>query len=300
MDTPLWSAKQVLLLLSALAHLGLLGLVAVRSRRSLANSLFCLFILILAAWILSVFTTSLRLFIPYGSFIAYALAGIAAPTYIAFLLAFAGKRLKPWYALFALPAAFVAAASLSGWVTAGPKDPNLLDQGGNVAFFMPFFVIITMGYLIIAVGFIVWTYWRTTDPFLRRQLRLPLAASIFVVAAGFTIYLVPLLFGWDRLGSYGLFHTLLIAIPAAFAYSMLRYRYMDVAVALRIILVYANGDSSDVRFLPRTILLQYSPLRGVSPLRLAFFPGRRHSSLPAETRRRVSGRSDVLQIQLQL
>jgi PAS domain S-box-containing protein len=238
MDNPLWSTTQVLLLLSALAHIGLLVLVAARGRPSLANKLFCLFIFVLAAWILSVFATSLRLFIPYGSFVAYALAGIATPIYIAFLLAFAGKRLKPWYALFALPAAFNVVASLSGWVTTGPRDPNQLDQGASFSFLMPFFAVVTMGYLIIAVGFIIWTYWRTTDPFLRTQLRLPLAASILVAASGFTIHLLPPLLTGRQVGTFGLMHSILIVLPAAFSYSMLRYRYMEVAVALRIILVY--------------------------------------------------------------
>lgn len=239
MDVPLWSTRQTLLLVSALAQLGLLSLILVRGRRSLANSLFCVFVLVLAVWILSVLATSLRVFIPYGSFVSYALAGMATPIYIAFLLAFAGKRLKPWYALFTLPAAVNAVASLSGWVTAGPKDAYLLDQGPIFSFLMPFYVITTMGYLITAVGFIIWTYLRTPDPFLRTQLRLPLAASIFVAVAGFATHLLPPLITGSGGGTFGLLHTLLIAIPASFTYSILRYRYMEVTVALRIVLVYA-------------------------------------------------------------
>jgi len=239
MDVPLWSTRQTLLLISALAQLGLLALILVRGRRNLPNSLFCVFILVLAVWILSVLATSLRLFVPYGSFVSYAMAGIATPIYIAFLLAFAGKQLKPWYAFFALPAAVNGAASLCGWVTAGPKDVYALDQGPIFSFLMPFFVITTMGYLITAVGFIIWTYLRTPDPFLRTQLRLPLAASIFVAVAGFATHLLPPLMKGSGGGTFGLLHTLLIAIPAAFAYSILRYRYMEITVALRIVLVYA-------------------------------------------------------------
>ncbi|MCU0596860.1 MAG: PAS domain S-box protein, partial [Desulfobacterota bacterium] len=239
MDVPLWSTRQTLLLLSALSQLGLLSLILVRGRRTLANGLFCVFILVLAFWILSVLATSLRVYVPYGSFVSYALAGIATPIYIAFLLAFAGKRLKAWYALFALPAAANAAASLCGWVTAGPKNVYALDEGPVFAFFMPFFVVTTLGYLAAAVGFILWTYVRTPDPFLRTQLRLPLAASIFIAVAGAATHLLPPLITGKGSGTFGLLHTLLIAIPASFSYSILRYRYMEVTVALRIVLVYA-------------------------------------------------------------
>jgi|GEM_PF-5371442 len=91
--------KQMLILFSFVAHLGLLIFVFFRSRRTTTNLLFCLFLFVLTIWIAAAFAMSLKWWAPHSGGIAFAFGGVAGPVFILFFLSFMNLPLKPWYGL---------------------------------------------------------------------------------------------------------------------------------------------------------------------------------------------------------
>ena len=84
------------------------------------------------------------------------------------------------------------------------------------------------------------TYFSSQDPFQRAQLRFPILASLLVSIWATNAYLITPLLTGIRGEEFGLLHIVLISIPLAFTYSILRFRYMDITVAFRGLLLFGS------------------------------------------------------------
>lgn len=226
----------MLILFSFVAHLGLLIFVFFRSRRTTTNLLFCLFLFVLTIWIAAAFAMSLKWWAPHSGGIAFAFGGVAGPVFILFFLSFMNLPLKPWYGLLGLPAFINFVCSLAGMVVFGfSKTIELQAEYGPL---FPFWSITTLGYVIGVIYIVVKTYFSSKDPFKRAQLMFPMLAVCLTSVIGLVGYLVtPLLMG-VRGGGFGLLHISLLSIPLSFTYSIIRYRYMDLTFALRVVFIF--------------------------------------------------------------
>jgi PAS domain S-box-containing protein len=228
--------RQILILFSFVAHLGLMIFIFFKSRRTTTNLLFCLFLFVLTVWIAAVFAMSLKWWAPHSWNITFAFGGMAGPVFILFFLSFIKLPLKPWYGLLGLPALVNFTGSLAGLVVLGFGQPIELQAEYGPLF--PLWAITTLGYVLGVIYIVFKTYFSSDDPFKRAQLMFPMLAVLFTSLLGLVGYLVTPLLKGVRGGGFGLLHISLLSIPLSFTYSIIRYRYMDLTVALRGIFVF--------------------------------------------------------------
>lgn len=119
----------------------------------------------------------------------------------------------------------------------------------------PFWAIITFGYVLIVLFFLFKTYFSSQDPFQRAQLRFPILASLLVCIWATNAYLIAPLLTGVRGEEFGLLHIVLISIPLAFTYAILRFRYMDITVAFRGLLLF--GSRMLLLALPLLLILSF-------------------------------------------
>jgi PAS domain S-box-containing protein len=230
--------KQGLLLFSALAHLGFLVFILFQRHKNTTLWLFSLFLLVLTIWIASVFAASLRWGLPATGFTIFAFGALAGPAFLLFFLSFIGIALKPWHLVFGIPALVTVVCAYAGLVFLGFGETA--EYRPLFGPFFPFWAITSVGYLFAVIFFLLRTYLSSREPFQRAQIRFPVLAVLLVTIWALYSYMFAPLFIGTRGEGFGLLHIFMISIPLAFTYSILRFRYMDITVAFRKLLLYGS------------------------------------------------------------